>query len=97
MASVVIDESSQVHTRSVLEIRDPHGEHTYSHVNWHSHMADYLPPSLPQWVTCVGLGSAAASDILIAVAMCYYLYTKRTGLRRHVFNVNSLYAVRENH
>ncbi|KAH9933252.1 uncharacterized protein BXZ73DRAFT_101212 [Epithele typhae] len=34
------------------------------------------------WVTCVGLGSAAASDILIAVAMCYYLYSKRTGLKK---------------
>ncbi|KAI0755251.1 histone acetylation protein-domain-containing protein [Daedaleopsis nitida] len=34
------------------------------------------------WVTSVGLGSAAVSDILIAIAMCYYLYTKRTGLRR---------------
>ncbi len=35
-----------------------------------------------QWVTCVGLGSAAAADIIIATAMCYYLYTKRTGLKR---------------
>ncbi|KAI0323462.1 hypothetical protein GY45DRAFT_1264520 [Cubamyces sp. BRFM 1775] len=34
------------------------------------------------WVTCLGLGAAAASDILIAVAMCYYLYKKRTGLKR---------------
>ncbi|KAI0712566.1 histone acetylation protein-domain-containing protein [Earliella scabrosa] len=37
-----------------------------------------------RWVTCLGLGSAAASDILIAGAMCYYLYMKRTGLKRHV-------------
>ncbi|KAI0366593.1 hypothetical protein BV20DRAFT_951811 [Pilatotrama ljubarskyi] len=34
------------------------------------------------WVTCLGLGSAAAADILIAVSMCYYLYNKRTGLKR---------------
>ncbi|CDO68272.1 hypothetical protein BN946_scf184842.g35 [Trametes cinnabarina] len=34
------------------------------------------------WVTCLGLGAAAASDILIAGAMCYYLYKKRTGLKR---------------
>ncbi|KAI8978818.1 histone acetylation protein-domain-containing protein [Trametes punicea] len=34
------------------------------------------------WVTCLGLGAAAASDILIAGAMCYYLYNKRTGLQR---------------
>ncbi|RDX57090.1 hypothetical protein OH76DRAFT_1476554 [Lentinus brumalis] len=33
------------------------------------------------WVTCLGLGSAAVADIIIAAAMCYYLYTKRTGLR----------------
>ncbi|KAI0669207.1 hypothetical protein C8Q78DRAFT_1070814 [Trametes maxima] len=34
------------------------------------------------WVTCVGLGAAAAADIIIAIAMCYYLYRKRTGLKR---------------
>ncbi|RPD77440.1 hypothetical protein L226DRAFT_521114 [Lentinus tigrinus ALCF2SS1-7] len=49
------------------------------------------------WVTCLGLGSAAAADIIIAIAMCYYLYTKRTGLKRTdsvvallmVYSVNS--------
>ncbi|RDX50277.1 hypothetical protein OH76DRAFT_1349316 [Lentinus brumalis] len=49
------------------------------------------------WETCVGLGSAAAADIIIASAMCYYLYTKRTGLKRTdsvvallmVYSVNS--------
>ncbi|EIW59056.1 uncharacterized protein TRAVEDRAFT_71266 [Trametes versicolor FP-101664 SS1] len=34
------------------------------------------------WVTCLGLGAAAAADILIAGAMCYYLYRKRTGLKK---------------
>ncbi|KAI0647740.1 hypothetical protein C8Q79DRAFT_1008154 [Trametes meyenii] len=34
------------------------------------------------WVTCIGLGAAAAADIIIAIAMCYYLYKKRTGLKR---------------
>ncbi|KAI0662265.1 histone acetylation protein-domain-containing protein [Cubamyces menziesii] len=46
---------------------------------------EYLPSaSLHRtiWVTCLGLGAAAASDILIAGAMCYYLYKKRTGLKR---------------
>ncbi|KAI0632451.1 histone acetylation protein-domain-containing protein [Trametes polyzona] len=40
-----------------------------------------------QWVTCLGLGAAAAADILIAVAMCYYLYKKRTGLKRVIGTV----------
>ncbi|TDL19123.1 hypothetical protein BD410DRAFT_842368 [Rickenella mellea] len=34
------------------------------------------------WVTCVGLGSAAAADILIAVSLCYYLHKSRTGFVR---------------
>ncbi|OJT12773.1 hypothetical protein TRAPUB_10608 [Trametes pubescens] len=34
------------------------------------------------WVTCLGLGAAAAADVLIAGAMCYYLYRKRTGLKK---------------
>ncbi|KAI1794849.1 histone acetylation protein-domain-containing protein [Ganoderma leucocontextum] len=33
------------------------------------------------WVTCLGLGSAAVADVLIAASMCYYLYKKRTGLK----------------
>ncbi|KAI0700017.1 hypothetical protein C8T65DRAFT_289459 [Cerioporus squamosus] len=49
------------------------------------------------WETCLGLGAAAVADIIIAAAMCYYLYTKRTGLKRTdsvvallmVYSVNS--------
>ena len=37
-----------------------------------------------QWETCLGLGSAAVADVTIAASMCYYLYKKRTGLRRSV-------------
>ncbi|TCD69044.1 hypothetical protein EIP91_009107 [Steccherinum ochraceum] len=33
------------------------------------------------WVTCTGLGSAAAGDILIALSMVYYLQKKRTGIQ----------------
>ncbi|KAI0684958.1 hypothetical protein C8T65DRAFT_680744 [Cerioporus squamosus] len=49
------------------------------------------------WETCLGLGSAAACDVIIASAMCYYLYTMRTGSKRTdsivallmVYSVNS--------
>ncbi|TDL19124.1 hypothetical protein BD410DRAFT_774311 [Rickenella mellea] len=34
------------------------------------------------WVTCLGLGSAAVADILIAVSLCYYLHKSRTGFAR---------------
>jgi len=34
------------------------------------------------WVTCVGLSSAAVADILIALAMCWYLYHKKTGFSK---------------
>ncbi|TDL19117.1 hypothetical protein BD410DRAFT_806057 [Rickenella mellea] len=34
------------------------------------------------WVTCVGLGSAAVADILIAVSMCYFLRKNRTGFAK---------------
>ncbi|CAA7261369.1 unnamed protein product [Cyclocybe aegerita] len=34
------------------------------------------------WVTSTGLGSAAAADIIIAIAMCYYLMKSRTGFAR---------------
>ncbi|KAF8158319.1 hypothetical protein B0H34DRAFT_797722 [Crassisporium funariophilum] len=34
------------------------------------------------WVTSTGLGSAAAADIIIAVALCYYLTKSRTGFAR---------------
>lgn len=37
-----------------------------------------------QWITCTGLGSAAAADIMIAASMCYYLAQKRTGIDRYV-------------
>ncbi|KAH8104822.1 hypothetical protein BXZ70DRAFT_1005324 [Cristinia sonorae] len=32
------------------------------------------------WITCTGLGSAAAADVIIAIAMVYYLSQKRTGI-----------------
>jgi len=34
------------------------------------------------WVTSVGLGSAAACDIIIAVSLCSYLTRSRTGFKR---------------
>ncbi|EPQ51003.1 hypothetical protein GLOTRDRAFT_118079 [Gloeophyllum trabeum ATCC 11539] len=34
------------------------------------------------WVTCLGFSSAAAADILIAAAMCYYLAERRTEFKR---------------
>jgi len=34
------------------------------------------------WVTCVGMGSTAVADIIIALAMCWYLYGKRTGFSK---------------
>ncbi|KAJ7366767.1 hypothetical protein DFH08DRAFT_835427 [Mycena albidolilacea] len=34
------------------------------------------------WVTSVGLGSAAAADMLIGISLCYYLSQSRTGFRR---------------
>ncbi|TFK40616.1 histone acetylation protein-domain-containing protein [Crucibulum laeve] len=34
------------------------------------------------WVTSAGLGSAAAADIIIAGALCYYLLQSRTGFSR---------------
>ncbi|KAH9013178.1 hypothetical protein EDB83DRAFT_2321797 [Lactarius deliciosus] len=42
--------------------------------------------SLTDWqpVTCIGMGSAVAADILIAVSMCWFLYHKRTGFARRV-------------
>ncbi|KAF9454757.1 hypothetical protein P691DRAFT_804114 [Macrolepiota fuliginosa MF-IS2] len=40
------------------------------------------------WVTSTGLGSAAAADIIIACALCYYLLKSRTGFT----NTDSLIA-----
>jgi len=34
------------------------------------------------WITSVGLGSAAAADMLIGVSLCYYLSKNRTGFSR---------------
>ncbi|KAJ7095952.1 hypothetical protein B0H15DRAFT_80112 [Mycena belliarum] len=34
------------------------------------------------WVTSLGLGSAAAADMLIGVSLCYYLSKSRTGITR---------------
>jgi len=34
------------------------------------------------WVTSVGLGSAAAADMLIGISLCYYLSKNRTGVKR---------------
>ena len=35
-------------------------------------------------MTCVGMSSTAVADVLIAVAMCWCLYHKRTGFSRRV-------------
>ncbi|TDL19114.1 hypothetical protein BD410DRAFT_842361 [Rickenella mellea] len=35
-----------------------------------------------KWVTSIGLGSAAAADILIAFSLCYFLHKSRTGFAR---------------
>ncbi|TDL15906.1 hypothetical protein BD410DRAFT_902340 [Rickenella mellea] len=47
------------------------------------------------WVTCVGLGSAAAADILIAVSLCYFLHKSRTGFARTdtVITMLMVYAI----
>ncbi len=37
-----------------------------------------------QWVTSVGLGGAAAADILIAVSLVYFLGKNRTGFEAYV-------------
>ncbi|GJJ08246.1 hypothetical protein Clacol_002455 [Clathrus columnatus] len=34
------------------------------------------------WITKVGLGSAAACDLIIATGLCWYLYQSRTGYRK---------------
>jgi len=34
------------------------------------------------WVVCVGMGSAALADIIIALVMCWCLYHKRTGFSK---------------
>ncbi|KAA1469756.1 hypothetical protein DENSPDRAFT_928362 [Dentipellis sp. KUC8613] len=34
------------------------------------------------WITCTGLGCAAAADLLIAFTMCWYLFRSRTGFER---------------
>ncbi|ETW81805.1 hypothetical protein HETIRDRAFT_173483 [Heterobasidion irregulare TC 32-1] len=33
------------------------------------------------WIACAGLGSAAATDIIIAASMCWYLWKSRTGFK----------------
>jgi hypothetical protein len=38
-------------------------------------------------VTSVGLGSAAAADMLIGISLCYYLSQSRTGVRRSVLHL----------
>lgn len=34
------------------------------------------------WITKIGLGSAAACDMLISISLCCYLYQSRTGCRK---------------
>lgn len=33
------------------------------------------------WIACTGLGAAAATDIIIAASMCWYLWKSRTGFK----------------
>lgn len=44
------------------------------------------------WVTSAGLGSAAAADIIIACALCYYLTKNRTGFSRTDSLITTLIA-----
>ncbi|GLB38443.1 hypothetical protein LshimejAT787_0503080 [Lyophyllum shimeji] len=44
------------------------------------------------WVTSAGLGSAAAADIIIACALCYYLTKNRTGFSRTDSLISTLIA-----
>ncbi|TDL21322.1 hypothetical protein BD410DRAFT_789754 [Rickenella mellea] len=44
------------------------------------------------WVSCVGLGSAATADILIAGSLCYFLRKNRTGFARTDALITTLMA-----
>ncbi|RDB18041.1 hypothetical protein Hypma_000871 [Hypsizygus marmoreus] len=44
------------------------------------------------WVTSAGLGSAAAADIIIACALCYYLTKNKTGFSRTDSLITTLIA-----
>ncbi|KAL0960625.1 hypothetical protein HGRIS_005656 [Hohenbuehelia grisea] len=44
------------------------------------------------WVTSVGLGSAAACDIIIAMSLCFYLTRSRTGFKRTDSLITTLIA-----
>ena len=37
-----------------------------------------------EWVICTGMGTSALADVVIAVAMCWYLHRKRRKLPRLV-------------
>jgi len=47
------------------------------------------------WVTCVGLGSAAAADLIIAISLVYSLRSVRTGIARtdSIITTLILYAI----
>ncbi|KAL5524313.1 hypothetical protein ACEPAF_9453 [Sanghuangporus sanghuang] len=47
------------------------------------------------WVTCVGLGSAAACDMTIAISLVYYLLRSRTGFKQSDSIISTLvmYAI----
>ncbi|KAJ7857729.1 hypothetical protein B0H14DRAFT_2751051, partial [Mycena olivaceomarginata] len=70
-----------VHYRKFPDIKSEFWEFSCEHsiqitLIWRSQ------PGLGQWVTSVGLGSAAAADMLIGISLCYYLSQSRTGVRR---------------
>ena len=37
-----------------------------------------------QWILCISFTASAATDVLIAGLMCWYLYRQRTGFSRQV-------------
>jgi len=47
------------------------------------------------WVTCVGLGSAAAADLVIAISLVYSLQSARTGIARtdNIISTLIVYAI----
>ncbi|KIK69632.1 hypothetical protein GYMLUDRAFT_34017 [Collybiopsis luxurians FD-317 M1] len=44
------------------------------------------------WVTSTGIGSAAAADVIIAGALCYYLSKSRTGFKKTDSLISTLIA-----
>jgi hypothetical protein len=46
-------------------------------------LRDFMQFAALTWVTCVGLGSAAAADLIIAISLVCSLQKVRTGIARY--------------